>query len=387
MKPLPHKSEFFPFNSTYLNSGVQHPVSKGCVEAANEYLTYKGFHTDINIDPFALRKEVLGLYAELINADPVDIAYVQSTTVGENLIIQALDLVNKKGRVVTDDLHYFGSYQIYGELQKQGVEVITIRNKDGAIDLDDYKRAITDDTDLVAVSSVSTFNGYQHDLKTLCDIAHKHGALVYADAIHHIGATPFDVKETNVDFCSAGTFKWLMADQGLGFLYVKQGLLKSLKRPWYGKRQVKNLVTHVFPGDDITNDQNIYEYELAETAEGYFSIWSEPRIVMAQLKYSLSYLLETSVEAITEYRQPLLKKAREEITKLGFHCLTPEGTITPLLAFECENATKTLGATLKKANIQASLYKGHFRIAFSVFNDMDDVDHLVNTLKSVRYAE
>lgn len=380
---FPHKNLFYPIKGSFFNAGVQHPVSRGCVKAAEEYLTYKGFHTDLDIDPLALRKEVMELYGKLINANPTDLAYVQSTTVGENLIIQALDLVNKKGRVVTDDLHYFGSYQIYGELEKQGVEVITIRNKNGAIDLAEYRNAITKETNLVAVSSVSTFNGYQHDLKTLCEIAHTKGALVYADAIHHIGATPFDVKETNVDFCSCGTFKWLMADQGLGFLYVKNDVLPKLKRPWYGKRQVKNLVTHVFPGDNITQDQNIYEYELAETTEGYFSIWSEPRIVMAQLKYSLSYLLETGVDEITEYRQPMLKKLRKEISALGFKCLTPEGTVTPLLAFEYDNAAGILTPVFEEADIKASLYKGHFRIAVSVYNDMDDVGHLINTLKTI----
>ena len=380
---LPHKAAFFPMSGTYFNAGVQHPVSKGCVNAAQNYLQYKGFHTDTDYDPLVSRQNVLALFATLINAEVDELAYVQSTTVGENLLLQALKLVEKGGQVITDDLHYFGSYQIYGELQKQGVKVITLRNHNGKIDLAQYEAAITEKTTLIAVSSVSTFNGFQHDLKALCMIAHAKGALVYADAIHHIGATPFDVKESNVDFCSCGTFKWLMADQGLGFLYVKRSVLPELKRPWYGKRQVKSLKTHVFPGDDITTDDNIYEYELANTTEGYFSIWSEPRIVVAQLEYSLKYILDVGVDIITEYRQPFLKRLQDEIPKLGFKPLTPKGSVTPLLAYEFKNANKILGPIFKKANILASLYKGHFRIAISVYNDMDDVERLLNVLKSV----
>lgn len=380
---LPHKEAFFPIKGIYFNAGVQHPISRACMAAAQEYLDYKGFHSDLDIDPLALRKEVVEKYARLINADADEVAIIGSTTVGENLIVAALDLVGKSARVVTDDLHYFGSYQIFGELKKQGVEVITIRNKNGTIDYKDYEAVITDETDLVCVSGVSTFNGHQHDLKRLSSLAHKHGAFIYADVIHQVGATALDVRDCDIDFCSAGSFKWLMADQGCGFLYVKRESLEALKRPWYGKRQVRNLITHVFPGDDITTDENIYEYELAENSEGYFSIWSEPRIVLAQLNQSLSYLHEVGIERITAYRQPILQYLRKEIEVLGHHCLTPEGSVTPLLSFECEDASKRLKSIFEQAEIKASLYKGHFRLGISVYNDMEDAKAVVEALKKL----
>lgn len=381
---LPHKDAFFPIRGVYFNAGVQHPVSRASAAAAEEYIRYKGFHTDMDYDPAAMRSNVIGKFAKLVNAEPDELTLVGSTTAGENLIIQALDLEAKGGRVVTDDLHYFGSYQIYGELKKQGVEVITIRNINGDIDYKAYEEAITDQTTLVALSSVSTFNGHQHDLKRICDLAHSRGALVYADAIHHIGATPFDVKDSGADFMSCGTFKWLMGDQGTGFLYVRRDRLQSLKRPVYGKRQVRNLVTHVFPGDEITTDDNVYEYDLAENTEGYFSIWSEPRIVIAQLDRSLEYLLAVGVDRITAYRQPMLRFLRKEIEALGYKCLTPGRMITPILSFDCADAAKRLGPLFSEADIKASLYKGHFRIAVSVYNDMADAAYFVKTLARLK---
>jgi hypothetical protein len=35
---------------------------------------------------------------------------------------------------------------------------------------------------------VSYYNGFQHDLKAVCDLAHAHGAHVYADIIQAAGA-------------------------------------------------------------------------------------------------------------------------------------------------------------------------------------------------------
>lgn len=379
--PLPHKEAFFAHNDTYFDAGTQHPVSRASVTGAMDYLTYKGFHTDSEINPVTMRKVVLGLFAKLINANEEDVTYVSSTTVGENLILQALELCQKGGEVVTDDLHYFGSYQMYGELKKCGVNVITIRSKNGDIDYKDYEKAVSDKTTLVAISGVSTFNGHQHDVKRVCDIAHAKNALVYVDGIHQIGATPFDVKECGADFVSCASFKWLMGDQGLGFLYVRPDRFGHIKRPWFGKRQVKNLVTHVFPGDDITDDQQVYEYDLEESSEGYFSVWSEPRIVVAQLNVSLRYILDVSVERICNYRQPILSFIRKEIEAIGYKCLSPEHSITPLLAFECKDANKRLAPLFKESGIKASLYKGHFRIAISVYTDMDDAIKLVETLK------
>ena len=60
------------------------------------------------------------------------------------------------------------------------------------------------------------YNGFQHDLKAVCELAHAHGAYVYADIVQSAGAMPIDVRASGVDFCACSSFKWLMADFGLG---------------------------------------------------------------------------------------------------------------------------------------------------------------------------
>ncbi len=380
---LPHKQAFFPLKGRYFNAGAQHPVSRGSVAAIEDYINYKSFQEANDYDPVDMRHKVKCQFAELINAKTEEVSFVPSTTAGENLIIQALELVSNGGRVVTDDLHYFGSYQIYGELKKRGVDVITLRHKDGKIDLAQYEEAITDQTSLVAVSGVSMFNGFMHDLKALSKIAHDKGALIYVDLIQLCGAVPFDVKQAGVDFCACASFKWLMADQGIGFIYVAGEALSKIKRPWFGKRQVCDLKTHVFPGDQDLDNKEAYQYQLAQDADGYFSLWSEPRIVIAQLHYSLAYLLEAEVARIAAYRQPMVDYLQKEIPLLGYKSLSPCPNLAPIVAFECENANKYLGPIFEKADIHASLYKGHFRIGLSVYNDMEDVEYLVETLKSI----
>jgi len=173
--PLPHKDAFFPFANTYLNCASQHPVSRGARRALDRYLDYKTFATDSDYSNGAVYNRNLENYAQLINANVDEVAYVQSTTVGENLVLKALNIPEGGGRIVTDDLHYLGSLPTYAELIKRGMDVITLRAQDGRIDMDTFEKAINADTRLVSISSVSMVNGFQHDLQQICELAHATG--------------------------------------------------------------------------------------------------------------------------------------------------------------------------------------------------------------------
>ncbi len=246
--PLPHKDAFFPFEGTYLNSASQHPMSRAARQASDRYLDYKKFSAPTGYSSADIRQRVLENYAKLINADTDEICFVGSTTVGENLMLQALGIPGTPGRIVTDELHFVGSLPTYTELAKRGMDVVTIRaNEDGSIDLEQYEQAITDETRLVAVSHVSMLNGFQHDLKGLCELAHAKGALVYADTVQSVGNTPIDVRDSGVDFTSAAGYKWLMGDMGLGLMSVRKDRLSSLQRPWYGSGQLARREHFGFP--------------------------------------------------------------------------------------------------------------------------------------------
>lgn len=60
--------------------------------------------------------------------------------------------------------------------------------------------------------------------------SHARGAPVYADAVQAVGAVPLDVRESGIDFLTCSSYKSLMGDRGLGFLYVRENLLGRLRR-------------------------------------------------------------------------------------------------------------------------------------------------------------
>jgi len=136
--PLPHKAAFSPFAGSYLNCASQHPLSLGARDAINRYMDYKTFATENDYSVTATYQRNLGNYARLINADKDEVCFVQSTTVGENLVLKALNIPEAGGRIVTDELHYVGSLPTYAEIAKQGMDVVTLRSSDGTIDIDEF---------------------------------------------------------------------------------------------------------------------------------------------------------------------------------------------------------------------------------------------------------
>lgn len=376
--PLPHKDAFFPFEGIYLNSASQHPMSRIAKQAADRYLEYKKFAAPTNYSSGEIRQRVIENYAKLINADPDEICFVGSTTVGENLILQALGIPGTPGRIVTDELHFVGSLPTYTELSKRGMDVVTIRaSEDGSIDLEQYEQAITDETRLVAVSHVSMLNGFQHSLKELCELAHAKGALVYADTVQSVGNTPVDVRDSGVDFTSAAGYKWLMGDMGLGLMSVRKDRLGSLQRPWYGSGQLSRREHFGFPNPG--GNGAVTEYEYRDSALGYFAMGTLANIVAAELDASLEYLLAVGVERIQAYRQPLVDHLQDELTRLGYPTITPRGTGSALVSFRHDDAAG-LRKKLDAANVTITVSDHYFRVALSVFNDANDVEKLVRAL-------
>ena len=379
---LPAKTSFAPMGVTYLNSGTMHPFSLGARQAVTRYLSARSVERDA--PHFGLddtETQVRAKFAALINAKPEEICLVPSTTAGEQLVVKALNIPQSGGRIVTDTLHFFGSFYLYEEMAKAGMDVVWLKPRDGkSIDIADVEAAVNKGTKLVALSLVSTINGFQHDLKRVCEIAHAKGAYVYADIVHAAGAVPVDVRDSGVDFAACATYKWLMGDFGLGFLYVREDLLDRVKRIQFGYYQLEAFQPHVYPFDPPSADPtDVADYRPMANATGHFATGTTSGAGVAQLDYSIDYIRQLGVEAIQRHRQPLLDKARRELERKGFPCMTPEGATSPLLTFVHEDAG-ALSARLDAARVKITLSKNRFRISPSVFNDMADIDQLLQAL-------
>jgi selenocysteine lyase/cysteine desulfurase len=375
--PLPDRAAFAPTVAGYLDNGTMHPIPLAARAAVQRYLDQR-MDMDRRYPTDEVEKRVKANFARLINATPEELAFVQSTTAGEQLVIEALGFPQAGGRIVTDTLHFFGSFYLYEELAKQGVDVTWLRAEDGRVSVEAYERAIVPGTRLVALSLVSTYNGFEHDLKRIREIAHARGALVYADIIHGAGTIPIDVRASGVDFVSSASYKWLMGDFGLGFLYARADLRERLKRTHFGYYQLEEFGTHVYPFD--TPGATIADATPRNDMEGLFAGGTRSHTVLAQLDWSLDYILGLGIDRMVAHRLPLLARLREGLADKGYAIVTPEGSRTPLVTCALEGAYSKLSEPLKAANVRITLSRNRFRVCPSVFTDEQDIDRLLAAL-------
>ena len=375
---LPAKADFaLPAGQTYLNCAFIHPMPTASAQAVNRYIETRTFSRE-RWSGDELAAKVRAQFASLINARPAEISLVESTSRGENIVVNGLDVASNGGNLVTDALHFEGSLILYGELQKRGLDVRLVRPRDWRIDLSDMEKVVDRKTRLVAVSLVSWYNGFQHDLKRVCDLAHAHGAYVYADIIQGAGNTPIDVRESGVDFCACSSFKWLMGDFGLGFLYVRESLLDTVvRRSEYGYQQA-DTVMHYLPSDPPSALP--VTWTMNTDARAHFQVGTYGQGTLNALASSLALLQRIGVEHIQAHRQPLLRRLHDELPRLGFSSITPPGTTSAIASFTARDAEKRFAARLKRADVSVTLSGERLRVSPSFFNDIHDVDRLLNAL-------
>lgn len=250
---FPRKGDFsIPEGLTYLNGAYTHPLPVGAVEAMKLHLDARAKPRGMTPPPSppVQPDQVKEQFAALIHAKPSEISFVPNTSTGENLVVNGLEIAGSGGNVVTDGLHFDGAILHLESLQRErGLDLRIAMPREGRIELGDLEKLVDEKTKLVEVSLVAMYNGFQHDLKAVCDLAHAHGAYVYADVIQAAGATPIDVRASGVDFLACAGFKWLMGDLGLGFLYAREELLGRIRRSQVGYHSASTLETHFLPGD------------------------------------------------------------------------------------------------------------------------------------------
>jgi selenocysteine lyase/cysteine desulfurase len=368
----------------WLAAAETHPFSVHTLRAIESYSQYRALGPGEGRMYFTrdMRSELKQLYADLINVTPEEIAFTMSTTHGENIVAAGMELDKRGGNVVIDDLHFPASWYLYSALEKKGIiELRVVRHKDWKIKLADMEKAIDRNTRLVSMALVSNINGYMHEAKAISDLAHANGALVYGDIIQAVGNTPVDIQALGIDCAASSTYKWLMGDFGIGFLYVRKDLQgTAIKQTRYGLRALKGLKGREF---ELRGDATIYE--------GTTSMPNLPAICAYE---GLKYIAKLGVDNIRAHAKPLADRLQKEMPALGFTPITPLDSPTPIVSFLTPDQDATR-AKLDKAfgehvvslsrwrrtndKGETEIVKG-IRIAVSVYNNDEDINQLLNAL-------
>jgi selenocysteine lyase/cysteine desulfurase len=378
-------------NETYFNSAAQHPLGNHTVRGMQRYIEFLAKGPGEGREDFWETgfREVKPMFARLINAKPEEIALCGSTTIGENLLLNGMDL--RGANVVTNDLHYTASLANYLQRRAAGLDVRIVKHRDWQIDFGDMERAVDRKTKLIAVSWVSSVNGHVEDLKRLSDLAHGHGALLFADIIQGAGAVPLDVRAAGVDMASCAMYKWLQGEHGFGFLYLRKDLAGTVVKPTEltGHPDFNYAPWVRQPKPDAPEFINHVAGGAASLECGTASV-----ITYAAQHESFRYIERLGVLNIQAHAQRLIGRLRKEMPARDYSCITPRGSASPIITFRCRD-TEAVKQKIRRAGttgkarisitgpnsaLTVGRFGDHLRFSVSVFNNDEDVDTIVGVL-------
>ena len=172
-----------------------------------------------------------GAIADLINADPNEVAFGQNMTSITFAVSRALSRTWRAGDeiVVTRLDHDANITPWVLAAEERGVAVRWLDflpEKNHDLDYPALDAMLTSKTRLVAVTHASNAIGTVVDVRRVVEAAHSVGARVFVDAVHYTPHGSIDIGDLDCDFLAASAYKFF--GPHTGFLYGRGELLAQL---------------------------------------------------------------------------------------------------------------------------------------------------------------
>ncbi len=307
--------------------------------------------------------------ARLIGAVPEEIAIVKNTTEGLSLVANGLDW-RPGDAMVAVEREFPANYYPWKALEKRGVSVRWVPQRQGRVELEDLDRACRG-ARLLAISYVQYLSGYRINLEAVGEICARHGCLLVVDAIQGLGAFPVDVRQARIHALSADGHKWLLGPEGCGILYVASECMPAIEPVEFGWASVARW-----------RDYDSRDSTLRPTAARY-ECGSLNTIGCYGLLAAIDLLLEVGVGRIGERVAGLSRRIAAGAAARGYQVLTPPDgdSASGIVAFRKEGIDSTEAVQrLSAAGVAAAARSGWIRASPHFYVSEEEAEMLLAAL-------
>lgn len=385
----------------YMNNGSIAPTPVSTIKAITDaFLKYSIEGPDskaVNEFIISLMDELRRRISTLINSEPEEIIFTQSTTEGLNYIRNGIDWKRGDSVVVRGGTHeHYANYLPWLQLSREKkVNLISLPiNDTGYFDIAELENLISRGRRAESKAKTTTRKARTPKLITLSHALYNNGAIMPVDevgkitkkndvlfcidAAQSVGSIEIDVKRIGCDFMAFPAFKWICGPLGLGILYCSKKAAEVLKPQSIGSESAT-----------LSSDQKSLAYLEPPTK---FQTGFRNFPALAGLEASVRYLLRIGLGNIRSMNMKVANILRTELGKItGIKLYGPEdeNLRTSIVSFSCtEVDSKTITDKLEENEIifaERNIGSGRKGVRASphFFNSEAEVTRAVDQLKSI----
>ena len=371
--------DYFPQlkNVLYFNTGTSGPLPLPVINEIKRFLhmaELEGHASSLLWNEkmsLNLRKKT----ADFLKVKEEEICFTQSTSHGLGIIFAGIDWKKDDEILVVYPEYISGMLNCQNVEKRYGVNLrIVETDKYCRISEENIIKEINENTRLILLSHIAFHNGQRVDVKKIIKAAERKDILTLVDGAQTAGAIELKIKEINPDFYVLPVQKWLLGEEGLGVLYIKDISIDKIKSSMMGYESVESFS----PDEGFTFHKGAQRFEMATIGHATYFAFSAAldfyRMIGEETIFS-------RIERLTDY---LKKKLSDE----GIKVITPMeyknsgGLVSFMIeGINNEETVKELYEK-KKIIIRSISIPKCLRASVHYFNTEDEIDRLVEALRN-----
>jgi len=369
-------------NTVYLNAGGigpnPKPVSDTLARLAQEVAFFGPDGMAFQREEFTQANATRARLAGFFGVDKDEIALLRSTAEGFDIVGHGLQW-REGDEVIFGAGDHPAARAIWAILaQRFGIRPVKFELRDVGPDeiVEDVRRLITSRTRLISISHVTSENGLCVPARQLAELAHAHGAYLMLDGCQAVGQFPINPRALGADFYAAGTYKWLLAPFGTGFLWIRKELLDEVRPSWVGA------------GGTVRFDPVGPVWEPLPSAQRYeFGARYWP--VVPAMKAAVEFVDGVGLDFVRARSRQMADRMRARLAEIdGAIDFTPSSDElrTGMVGVAVKGMEgRELMERLRSRNIHIRANRGPdgitgVRLCLAFFNDEDDVDYTAEAI-------
>jgi cysteine desulfurase len=320
--------------------------------------------------------------AKHLNASAPEIIFTSCGTEANNWILRSAVQDLKVKRIILSKIEHHAVLHTVEHLQNEfGIQVDYVAIKPtGEIDITDLVDLLSQDIKtLVSLMHVNNEIGTVLDVEKVGRICEQHNALFHSDMVQSVGKLAIDLQHFPIHFMVASAHKF-HGPKGIGFAYIKKN--SGLQPLFFGGEQEKGLRPGTEAVHQIAGMAKALELSYTNLEAERNQIQELKNYLITQLEIEFpSFEINGTSDGIYTILSVLLPFSEAKTAMILFH-LDMKG-IAVSRGSACQSGSIKPSHVLAEMLSNEDLKKPNLRISFSHFNTKEDIDLLIEGLKSI----